>query len=269
MREIKILSRLDHQYIAKLVESIDTSKYVFLVMEYAHGESLHSHLRAAPNKQFKEEKAKIIIKQVLEAAEYLHQNKIAHRDIKLENIIIDTNGQIKLIDFGFCCEASADTKLRMFCGTPSYMSPEIVSRRDYSGPPTDIWACGILLYAMLCGRFPFKGQDTKDLYKLIARGLFIFPDNVQISMDVKNLVMKMLVPNPIGRHTATQLLNDPVLKQVKLNFRNRSIGSEPFLSTDESSNIISHQNFTAGGYVIGHINNPYGTQMMGKDIQSI
>ena len=80
------------------------------------------------------------------------------RDIKLENILVDRKtGKLKLIDFGFCCCTAPDTKLKIFCGTPSYMSPEIVQKRDYLGPPTDIWATGILLYALLCGHFPFKG----------------------------------------------------------------------------------------------------------------
>jgi len=126
IREIKILSKLEHPNIIKLHESIDTVKYVYLVMEYARGESLHAHLKAAPNRQFPEDKAKMIIKQLLHALDYLHQRHVAHRDIKLENIIIDCRGQIKLIDFGFCCPSPPDTRLRVFCGTPSYMSPEIV-----------------------------------------------------------------------------------------------------------------------------------------------
>jgi serine/threonine protein kinase len=76
---------------------------------------------------------------------------VTHRDIKLENIIIDKRGVIKLIDFGFCCCSSRDVKLKIFCGTPSYMCPEIVCKKEYYGPPTDIWASGILLFAMLCG----------------------------------------------------------------------------------------------------------------------
>jgi len=95
--------------------------------------------------------------------------------------------------------------------------------------PTDIWASGILFYAMLCGRFPFKGKDTKDLYKSIASGQFSFPDNVRISTEVKQLIMRMLVINPLNRANATQLLNDPCLKAITIRKEN-SMGSD-FLST--------------------------------------
>lgn len=88
---------------------------------------------------------------------YLHSKRVTHRDIKLENIIIDKKGVLKLIDFGFCCTASEDVLLYVFCGTPSYMSPEILNKRPYKGFPTDIWASGVLMYAMLCGQFPFRG----------------------------------------------------------------------------------------------------------------
>jgi serine/threonine protein kinase len=102
------LSSLDHPNIIKLHESIDNPKYVYLVMEYARGESLHAHLKSMPNRQFQEEKAKKILKQLLMSLEYLHDKNVTHRDIKLENIIIDKRDHIKLIDFGFCCHCTSD-----------------------------------------------------------------------------------------------------------------------------------------------------------------
>ena len=119
-------------------------------MEYVNGESLHSNLKSTTNRKFTEEKAKNIMRPLLNILAYLHQRCVTHRDIKLENIIIDKKGIIKLIDFGFCCANAPDVRLKVFCGTPSYMCPEIVMKREYYGPPTDIWTSGILLYAMLC-----------------------------------------------------------------------------------------------------------------------
>ena len=88
----------------------------------------------------------------------MHENNIIHRDLKLENILIDTsNLNIKLIDFGFAIKISNQKKLTIFCGTPSYMCPEIVKKIEYFGKPADIWALGILLYVMLYGKFPFRG----------------------------------------------------------------------------------------------------------------
>lgn len=120
------------------------------------------------------------MKQLLGTLSYLHNRSVTHRDIKLENIIIDKRGIIKLIDFGFCCCSSPDVRLKVFCGTPSYMSPEIVMKREYLGAPSDIWASGILLYAMLCGAFPFRGPTDKELYKKISRGSFTYPEHVSL-----------------------------------------------------------------------------------------
>ena len=114
--------------------------------------------------------AKFLWKQVVHAIYYCHEIRVTHRDIKLENILLDeTKTIIKLIDFGFSTCIPHERKVKIFCGTPSYMAPEIVSKIEYSGPPADIWALGVLLYALLCGKFPFRGQNDKELYANICR----------------------------------------------------------------------------------------------------
>ena len=96
-----------------------------------------------------------------------------HRDMKPDNVIYNpATGIVKIIDFGFACVARE--KLRVFCGTPSFMSPEIVAKREYRGAAADIWACGIILYACLTGTVPFKAQTEKDLFRKISRGVYSY-----------------------------------------------------------------------------------------------
>lgn len=152
------MERLDHKSIAKLYEAFDTHKQVFLIMEYVSGGSLHGYLKSKDNRQMHEIEAKHLYRQVVQALYFCHQRNVAHRDIKLENILLsDDHSQVKLIDFGFSTCIPNDKKVKLFCGTPSYMAPEIVSKIEYCGPPADIWASGVLFYALLCGRFPFRG----------------------------------------------------------------------------------------------------------------
>lgn len=101
------------------------------------------------------------------ALSYCHRKSIAHRDIKLENILLDENNNVKLIDFGFSTCIPNEKKIKMFCGTPSYMSPQIVLKDEYAGPPADIWASAVLLFALMNGCFPYRGATDKELYRRI------------------------------------------------------------------------------------------------------
>jgi serine/threonine protein kinase len=206
-REIKLMQRIDHQSIIKIYDVVETNNHMNIIMEYIGGTSLHSFLKAQPNRRLKEEHAFNIFKQVVNGLYYCHGRCIAHRDIKLENMLLDSYGNLKIIDFGFSTCIPNDKKVRMFCGTPSYMAPEIVTKAEYCGPPADIWALGVLLYALLCGTFPFKGIDDKDLYAKIAKGDFVIPEFV--SEHAQSLLRKMMSVDPDKRLGAKEVMSDP------------------------------------------------------------
>lgn len=166
-------------------------------MEYAGHNSLHSYLKAKPNRKLREDECKYIFKQIVEGISYLHAKNIVHRDIKLENLLLDDNRTLKIIDFGFSVCIKPEQKINNFCGTPTYMAPEIVSKKEYYGPPIDVWALGVLLFVLLCGTFPFRAQEEKELYKKIIRGTFDFP--AHLSYGAKNLIGKLLMYNPFER----------------------------------------------------------------------
>ncbi|EGR30893.1 protein kinase domain protein [Ichthyophthirius multifiliis] len=171
-------------------------------MEYVGKSSLYTYLKSFEGRKVPEDEAKRIFKQIMKGMAYLNSQNIAHRDIKLENILMDDTKNIKIIDFGFA--TSSLKKLNVFCGTPNYMAPEIIAKKEYFGPPADIWACGVVLFLMLAGRFPFNGIDDKSLYTKIKSGIFEYPEN--ISYSAQQMLNKLLCVNPLERISAEQVL---------------------------------------------------------------
>jgi serine/threonine protein kinase len=138
-----------------------------------------------------EDTTRLIFMQVLRALAHVHAKQMAHRDLKAENIIFDSEaGEVVLIDFGFACVAKE--KLKVFCGTPSYMSPEIVGKREYIGSAVDMWASGVLLYNMLFGIMPFKAANERELFRKIQRGHVSLPANSLVSDGAKDLLKSLL-----------------------------------------------------------------------------
>ena len=183
-------------------------------MEHGGTESLFTYLKVKKYRCLEEEEARWVFRQTVQGVDYLHKKNIAHRDIKLENILIDENQSIKLIDFGFSIMGPKDKLLNIYCGTPSYMSPELANKKNYQGWLADIWALGVLLYVLLCGRFPFvgiphcsgrvslifvycKGMNDRELFGRISQGKFDVPPHV--SPEARSLLNKIIRVNPQDR----------------------------------------------------------------------
>lgn len=143
----------------------------------------------------------MILKKIAEAMSYIHARDVGHRDLKLENILFVEEGVIKIIDFGFAIHSKE--KQRTFCGTPTYMAPEIVRRVSYRAAEVDVWAMGIMMYRMLTGTYPFIANTDKELYKKIIDGSF--DTSLVRGQKARDLVSKMLKVNPEERITAIEV----------------------------------------------------------------
>ena len=160
------------------------------------------------SKRFSIEQGRDVFSQVLAGITYWHQNRIAHRDIKLENILVwkpldvDANDKsyvpkIKIVDFGFAVIYESGEKGNTFWGTPSYMAPEIIKKIEYDYELVDVWALGVLFFVILTGYFPFKGASNKEIYLKIIKGNYVIPERIPI--NPKRIIMKMLQVDPAHR----------------------------------------------------------------------
>ena len=199
LREIKISSELNHPNIIKIYKILEDDKYYLVVMEYCEEGELFNYI--VKKDKLSEKESAFFYYQLINAIEYLHSKGIAHRDLKPENILLGENHLIKLIDFGLSNYFDENTLLTTPCGSPSYASPEMVRGEEYNGANNDIWATGIILFAMLCGYLPFENEDNDKnnelLFKKILEGNIEYPE--YLSVLAIDLLKKILVNNPEKR----------------------------------------------------------------------
>mgnify|MGYP002624670620 CR=1 FL=1 len=208
-KEIEILKRVNHKNIAKLIEVIHTEAQILIIQEFVKGISLRDYYNKEIRYQkgISEHKGKIfkkLFRQIFDAMNYLHCNYIAHRDIKLENILMTKEYEIKIIDFGFGMLNPENRTQYFFCGTPNYMPPEIVEKKGYIGQRADLWSLGVLVYKIYCADFPFKGRNEKDLYKSIKRCQFYIVNYVP--ENVKKIIRALIEYDPFKRPTCKEVL---------------------------------------------------------------
>ncbi|GJQ75870.1 hypothetical protein Trydic_g17934 [Trypoxylus dichotomus] len=193
-REIQIMSSVQHPNIIHIYEVFENREKMVLVMEYAAGGELYDYL--SERKVLAEEEARRIFRQIAIACYYCHKHKICHRDLKLENILLDENGNAKIADFGLSNVFDCKRLLSTFCGSPLYASPEIVKGTPYHGPEVDCWSLGVLLYTLVYGAMPFDGSNFKRLVRQISQGDYFEPKKPS---PASPLIREMLTVNPKNR----------------------------------------------------------------------
>ena len=230
--ETELMKRFNHKNITKILEVFHDEEYMLIIMEYINGENLFSFVKK--RRKLSEKLAKFLFRQIILGIEHIHSKNVVHRDIKLENIMIDFNNTIKICDFGIGkVLKSEDELLYDKCGTPMYMAPEIILSNEndgYKGFPVDIWSSGITLYIMLSGTLPFNLKSKNNKKENISFNgnkrynntylqnqiISVKPREIEnISEEAKDLLKGILNKNPEKRLTCNQILNHPWLKNAK------------------------------------------------------
>ncbi|OEL22987.1 Serine/threonine-protein kinase SAPK7 [Dichanthelium oligosanthes] len=212
-REIINHRSLRHPNIIRFKEVVVTPTHLAIVMEYAAGGELFDRICNAG--RFSEDEARYFFQQLICGVSYCHFMQICHRDLKLENTLLDGSPapRLKICDFGYSKSSLLHSKPKSTVGTPAYIAPEVLSRREYDGKTADVWSCGVTLYVMLVGAYPFEDpDDPKNFRKTIGRIMSIqykIPEYVHVSQDCKDLLSRIFVANSAKRITIREIRNHP------------------------------------------------------------
>lgn len=200
-REIQNLKLFRHPHIIKLYQVISTPTDIFMVMEFVSGGELFDYI--VKHGKLKEPEARRFFQQIVSGVDYCHRHMIVHRDLKPENLLLDKFLNVKIADFGLSNMMTDGEFLRTSCGSPNYAAPEVISGKLYAGPEVDIWSCGVILYALLCGTLPFDDEHVPTLFRKIKSGIYHVPDH--LNKQVVDLLNRMLTVDPLKRATVKEI----------------------------------------------------------------
>lgn len=245
-RELKIIKHFNHLNVIYVHEIIEDDINYFIIMDYCENGELFDYI--VKKKRLGEEEASVFFYQLINGIEYIHSKNIVHRDLKPENLLLTKNKTLKIIDFGLSTFCNEENGLSTKCGSPSYAAPEIIQKNKYDGFKTDIWCCGIILYAMLCGFLPFEGESNKELFKNIIECKIEFPH--YLSKLGEGMIREMLNTNPNKRIQIKDIKTSPFYLKGKEysdyhlwnKKKNKIKGLHIVNSNSEANAIKKHQN---------------------------
>ncbi|CAE8616771.1 unnamed protein product, partial [Polarella glacialis] len=194
----------------QLYEIIETRRQLYLIMEYASGGELFDYIVAKG--KVPEPEACRFFHQIIAGLEKVHAMNIVHRDLKPENLLLDEHKNIKIVDFGLSNIYRDGELLKTACGSPCYAAPEMIAGHSYVPHLTDLWSCGVILFALVCGYLPFEDQNTAALYKKILVAEYRAPKF--ISEAARDLIARLLTTEPSQRYTVPDVRAHPWYRQI-------------------------------------------------------
>jgi len=217
-REIEAGKKLKHKNIAKFFENFADNENDFLVFERVVGKDLYNTIEKRGFVPFPERETKKIFKQILKAIRYCHDHEVVHRDIKLENILMDSNGKVTIIDFGLCDLVKRGNLSERFCGSIDYVAPEVLAKKTYNGFQADVFSLGVVLYTLLFAEFPYVAADRVSAIKKRTeppKPHFSETKMKQwkVGLLAKDLISRMLRTSSDQRITLEEVRNHPFLKK--------------------------------------------------------
>ncbi|XP_057443557.1 SNF1-related protein kinase catalytic subunit alpha KIN10 [Lotus japonicus] len=205
LRGTNIIRSLSHPHIIQVYKVVETPTEVYVVMEHMKSGDLFDYI--VERGRLEEDEARNFFQQIISGVEHCHKNKVVHRDLKLESVLLDSECNVKIAHFGLSTIMQDGILLKTSCGTPNYASPELISGKLYAGPEVDVWSCGVMLYAILCGTYPFDDENIPNLYKKIKSGIYTLPSH--LSPSASDLISRMLEVDPVKRITIPEICQHP------------------------------------------------------------